>query len=154
MRKTISIISASVLPALAGLQIQGQDRVAEKAAMMAEKDPYGLIMTITAAGVVFIALIILYIVYKYIGKWFSGQFSFKKKQEKMKNDMTPETALAIAMALEQECGGEVQAAISLAIHQYLDDAVHDQESFVLTIKPTFSAWASRYATVRQLPERK
>lgn len=147
-------ISACIL-ALSGLQASAQNSaaVAEKSQMMAEKDPYGLIMTVTAAGVVFIALIILYIVYKYIGKFLSGQLSFKR-EKKMKNEMTPETALAIAMALDRECSGETQAAIGLALHQYLNDTVHDQESFVLTIKPTFSAWASRYATLRQLPERK
>lgn len=146
---TLSVASffLGMLPMLA------QGNVEEKSRIMAERDPYGIIMTITAAGVVFVALIILYIIYKYIGKALSGQLSFKRKGTKMKTDMTPETALAIAMALDKECGGETKAAIGLALHQYLNDTVHDQESFVLTIKPTFSAWASRYATLRQLPRK-
>lgn len=34
----------------------------------------------------------------------------------------------------QDPEGEVSAAISLALHQYLDAEVHDYESYVITIK--------------------
>ena len=37
------------------------------------------------------------------------------------------------MALDQEMNGEVYAAISMAMHQYLNDTVHDMESYIITI---------------------
>ena len=48
--------------------------------------------------------------------------------------MTPETAAAIAMALDQEMNGEVYAAIAAALHLYAEESVHDKESFVITIQ--------------------
>lgn len=154
MRGKAKYITASILPFITALPALAQGDVAEKSRIMAERDPHGFIMSVTAAGVVFVALIILYIVYKYIGKLLSGQISLKRKKKEMKKEMTPEVALAIAMALDRECGGEVNAAIGLALHEYFSETVHDQESFVITIRPTLSAWASRYATLRQLPTRK
>ena len=38
------------------------------------------------------------------------------------------------MALDQELNGEVYAAIGMALHQYLNDTVHDNESYIITIK--------------------
>lgn len=134
---------AVLLPAVSSAQN------AEKVNALAERDPHGFIMSLTAACVVFTALIILYIIYKYIGKGFSGEL-FKKKPAK--EEMTPEVALAIAMALDKENAGEVQAAIALALHQYMDGAVHDNESFIVTIRNTPSAWNSKQLTLRQLPK--
>lgn len=140
---SVAVLSA-LMPAIASAQN------AEKVNALAERDPHGFIMSITAAGVVFVVLFILYIIYKYIGKGFSGE-SGRKKQESPKGEMTPEVALAIAMALDKENDGEVQAAIALALHQYMDDTVHDNESFVITIRHTPSAWNSKQFTLRQLP---
>jgi hypothetical protein len=38
------------------------------------------------------------------------------------------------MALDQELSGEVYAAIGMAVHQYLSDTVHDNESYIITIR--------------------
>ncbi len=48
---------------------------------------------------------------------------------------------------------EICAAIAMALEAYNAEN-HDQESFVLTIKPTQSAWNSPRATLRQLPRKK
>ena len=48
--------------------------------------------------------------------------------------------------------GEVYAAISLALHLYMEDAVHDNESFVLTINRKQSSWNSKGQNFRQLPK--
>jgi hypothetical protein len=57
---------------------------------------------------------------------------------------------AIAMAIQQEFGGEVYAAIALALHNYLEGAVHDHESFVITIKPSGqSGWNNKSLTLRK-----
>ena len=47
---------------------------------------------------------------------------------------SPEEAAAIALALDQEMNGETYAAIGLALHQYLNETVHDNESYIITIK--------------------
>ena len=63
--------------------------------------------------------------------------------------MTPEKAGILAKAIE-----ETYAAIAMALQMHACGIVHDQESFVLTIRPTLSAWADRHSTLRQLPSRK
>lgn len=127
---------------------------ATKSQIMAERDPHGFIMAITAICVVFIALIILYLFYKYIGKAYTGKIRLKKTSGKKGGKTDEETALAIALALEQECGGEIEAAIAAALHMYMNDTVHDEESFVLTISHKPSAWATKQFMLRQLPTRK
>ena len=111
-----------------------------KSAEMAEKDPHGTIITLVSVSVVFMALIILYFAYTFIGKATSGQFkmpALKKKPEAAApkgGKPSEEVAAAIAMALDQVLNGEVYAAIGMAMHQYLNDTVHDMESYVITIR--------------------
>ena len=68
--------------------------------------------------------------------------------------MTPEKAAMLARAMEQTLAGETYAAIAMALQMHACGRIHDQESFVLTIRPTLSAWADRHSTLRQMPERK
>lgn len=66
--------------------------------------------------------------------------------------MTPEVAAAISMALSQEFGGEIHAAIALALDDYLGGGTHDEESFVITIRPSQgSNWNDKAQNFRQLP---
>lgn len=117
--------------------LQVSDNVLLKSAEMAEKDPHGSIITLVSIGVVFMALIILYIAYSMIGKIISGHInipSIISKAKAKRPKQTDEVAVAIAMALDKELNGETYAAISLAMHQYLNDTVHDIESYVITIR--------------------
>ena len=51
-----------------------------------------------------------------------------------------------------EAGGDHYAAIAAAVHLYLADAVHDSESYTLTIrKETPSAWSDKKLNFRKLP---
>ncbi|MCM1177360.1 MAG: OadG family protein [Bacteroidales bacterium] len=135
-------------------QVAGAD-VQTKSAQMLDKDPHGWIMTVTSVCVVFAVLILLWFIYSLVGKAFTGKRSMESRAAApAKAGMTGEVAAAIAMALEKENNSEVNAAIALALHQYMNDTVHDQESFVLTIKPTFGPYAARQFTLRQLPEKK
>jgi Na+-transporting methylmalonyl-CoA/oxaloacetate decarboxylase gamma subunit len=104
---------------------------------MAEKDPHGLIITLVSVSVVFFALIILYFAYTFIGKAIG--FDFKKilsglQTKKTKAGPTSEEAAAIALALDQEMNGEIYAAIGMAMHRYMNDTVHDNESYIITIR--------------------
>lgn len=119
--------------------LQVSASVLEKSADMAVKDPHGVIITLVSVSVVFIALVVLYFAYDLIGKISSGQLRLPERKKKAKptakgEGPTPEEAAAIAMALDQEMNGEVYAAISMALHQYLSDTVHDNESYMITIK--------------------
>ena len=119
--------------------LQVSEQVAIKSAEMAAKDPHGIIITAVSVSVVFFALIILYFAYTFIGKMSSGEIKLKMPEKKAapkpaKGGPTPEEAAAIALALDQEMNGEVYAAIGMALHQYLNDTVHDMESYIITIK--------------------
>lgn len=146
--KRISI--ASIL--LSASQFANAD-VMTKAEEMSSRDPHGWIMTITSVCVVFTVLILLWFIYAFAGKMFSGRL-FRKDSKSAQQGMTPEVAAAIAMAIEKESKSEVNAAIALALHQYMNGTAHDQESFVLTIRPTFGPYAARQFTLRQLPEKR
>lgn len=128
--------------------------------LMAQRDPHGYIMSLTAVAVVFSALIILFICYSITGNIMSGKWKFKlpkrapKKAAERRGTSSvkeEEVAVAIAMALEKEFGNEVQAAIGMALHRYFTESIHDNESFVITIKPAASKWAERQSTFRKLP---
>lgn len=129
--------------------LQVSQSVIEKSAEMSEKDPHGAIITLVSVCVVFTALVILYFAYTFVGKAVNGEmdwksffrwFSRKPSYVNMvgpsaKTDSpTAEEAAAIVLALDQELNGEAYAAIGLALHQYLNDTVHDMESYIITIK--------------------
>ena len=111
--------------------LQVSDNVIRKSAEMAEKDPHGIIITVVSVSVVFIALAVLYLAYSMIGKAVNNTFRRRKKKT---TGPTHEEAAAIAMALDHEMNGEIYAAISMALHQYLNETVHDNESYIITIK--------------------
>lgn len=120
--------------------LQTSEKVLAKSAEMMDKDPHGAIITLVSVSVVFFALLILWGAYSFIGKLSSGQIKFpqrKKKTQVVKPAVgkpDDEVAAAIALALDQEMNGEVYAAIGTALHLYMNDTVHDLESYVITIK--------------------
>lgn len=114
-----------------------------KAEKLARTDPHGITMTLVAIAVVFGALIILFLCYTFVGalctgrfNWVAGLFKRKKKNRKKGSANLPdaETAAAIAVALRMDCSDEIQAAIGLALHRYLSESVHDNESYTITIR--------------------
>ena len=153
MKNHLRTLSAGILLFSAGII-----SATEKSDAIALKDPYGVTLTITSVCVVFFALLILSIIYYFVGRAFTKG---PKKETKKPVKAAPsagapdsETALAIAMALDRELSGETEAAIALALHRYLSETLHDDESYVITIRPTFGPYASRTLTLRQLPPRK
>ena len=95
-------------------------------------DPHGLIITIVSVAVVFSALVVLYFAYSLIGKILNKKVVLPKKISG--RNPSEEEAVAIAMALDQELNGEIYAAIGLALHQYMNETVHDTKSYIITIK--------------------
>lgn len=128
--------------------INGRGSQKTKAEVIKETDPHGVTLTIVCVLVVFCALLILFVIYNLSGMIFTGKFKRKKKEEaKPKalagNAPQEEIAAAIAMALNAECSGEVEAAIATALHLYIGDCMHDAEPYIITIKPQASAWKAK-----------
>ncbi len=128
---------------------------------MKEKDPHGWVLTLISVSVVFAALTILAFIFGWIGN--ANKKKALKAAGQSKNmpahakggsstNMSPEVAAAISMALTQEFGTEVYAAIAMALDDYLGGGVHDQESFIITIRPSQnSGWNDKAQNFRQSP---
>ncbi|MGE0078262.1 MAG: OadG family transporter subunit [Bacteroidales bacterium] len=109
-------------------------------------DPFGVVMAITAMLVVFCALLILYRIFRTIGK--SNQKAVQRKQRKAQE-------AGEEVVHEEEISGEVFAAISTALYLY-ETEKHDQESAIITIQRVsrmYSPWSSKIYGLRQLPSR-
>ena len=119
---------------------------AAKPDRMKEIDPYGWVLALTAMSVVFLALILLYFIFKAIG---NANIRAGKKRA---------AAVAGTDVKDSQYGevpGEVYAAIATAMHLYQEDGEgHDEESFVVTLHHTdrtYSPWSSKIYTLRQTP---
>ncbi len=119
----------------------------EKVENFKENDSAGIGMTVTAMGVVFIALIILYLVFKQVGK---TAVNLSRKRAMKASGLSKEQAKEIASE-----SGEIYAAIAMAIYE-ATEAVHDDENTVLTIKNVarnYSPWSSKIYSLRELPKK-
>lgn len=114
-------------------------------------DSVGISMSITAMGVVFLGLILLYISFKIV-----GNIAIKlSKRNAMKAHGITDAKEAKQIGLG-ELQGETFAAIAMAMHEYQED-VHDVENTVITInrvKRSYSPWSSKIYTLRETPHRK
>lgn len=111
-----------------------------------EIDPYGIGMTMIAMFVVFMALAILFVIYKNMGRFFIRRGVSAQKP------VTSEVKVA-AKHSEEEMSGEVNAAIAMALYLYQNE-LHDFENTVLTINKVsrnYSPWSSKIYTLRKLP---
>ncbi len=118
-----------------------------KSMIMKKQDPYGWIMAVTAMSVVFLALIILYFIFKLTGKL--SVRNANKKAAVAKKIENPKV-------LNREVSGETFAAIAASLHQYFtENEAHDEESYIVTMHHTdrsYSPWSSKIYGLRQLPE--
>ena len=111
-----------------------------KAEKLMRTDPHGFTLTLVAVGVVFLALVVLYLCYTLVGAICTGKFrrpegkKAGKKAGKAGKAAEGEIAAAIALALRLEGGNETEAASARALDPYLNESVHDNESYVITIR--------------------
>jgi len=110
-------------------------------------DPAGFGMSIISMTFVFLALILLYIVFKLLG-------NISKKAAIRAGKLTVKPTPKVNVVIHQgEVSGEVNAAIAMALYMYQDE-MHDQENTVLTMKRvsrTYSPWSSKIYTLRKNP---
>lgn len=119
----------------------------EKIENFQRNDSLGIGMTITAMAVVFLGLLILYLVFKQIGKS-AIRISQRNAKKAAGNG-------SLHADVGQE-SGEIFAAIATALHEISDDN-HDIENTVLTIRKvqrSYSPWSSKIYTLRQSPNKK
>jgi hypothetical protein len=109
-----------------------------------EFDPYGIGMALVAMTVVFIALVLLYLIFKNTRRIYGINLrKIFKKDEK----------IIPVIHEEHDIAGEVNAAIAMALHLYQSE-YHDHEETVLTIKKvtrTYSPWSSKIYGLRRSP---
>ena len=144
-------LSLATVPMVAWAQDHPQ--FSEKVQKLAERDPAGGIMTFTAVLVVFLALLMLVLIFRGIGMFFQTRNTSQKgaqtapqKASAPRSTGTPssEALVAISLALQSAVGtpDEVAAAIALALRSELETQ-HDQESYVLTIRHRPTMWNVR-----------
>lgn len=120
----------------------------EKVEKFRQNDKFGASMTITSMLVVFCALLVLYIVFKIVGK------SSTRISEKRRGKSTTVETTA-GKPDPQGIPGEVLSAIFMALHEEQND-VHDFEHTILTINKinkNYSPWSSKIYGLRELPRR-
>ena len=107
-------------------------------------DSDGLVLVIIGYCIVFIALFLLYLFFRYI---IPSILRIKTGKSRTGKGSEPsETNQRI------EITGEVNAAISMALYLYFNE-LHDEESNILTIKrvsKVYSPWSSKIYGVRKL----
>lgn len=155
MKKYLTIISL-----LAGAAVPA---LASNAENFREHDPIGWMMAIISMGVVFCALLILFICFKYgydgivalclkIKKLFHRQKQLEAitdKRSKRQSEMKV-TDAATGKAIDDS---EIAAAIGVALFMHAD-GMHDAESDVLTLGVTTSAWTGAGQNQKRHPLRK
>ncbi|MDR0544483.1 MAG: OadG family protein [Odoribacteraceae bacterium] len=127
------------LDASRGIQHIGLDDAAtlhyrkpKMAEQIADADPVGIGMAAVAMSVVFLGLLLLYLVFKNIGKTLSGG---RKREKKV----------AAKDGLPGNTEDLTRVAIAAAIHLY-NEELHDEENTVLTINRVsraYSPWSSK-----------
>jgi Na+-transporting methylmalonyl-CoA/oxaloacetate decarboxylase gamma subunit len=114
-----------------------------KSEFFKQVDPFGLGMTVIGYVIVFIALLLLYIIFYNISK----VLQLKLKRFLRKEGVIDKAKKDISIP------GEVNAAIALALHLYFQE-MHDEESAILTINRAskiYSPWSSKIYGLRQHP---
>ena len=117
----------------------------EKLDNFKRNDSLGVGMSVTAMSVVFLGLILLYLVFKWI-----GNTSIKMSQRNAQKAAGDGEVVS-----PKNVSGEVFAAIATALYE-VTEAAHDEESTVLTIKrvqKSYSPWSSKIYGLRETPKK-
>ena len=128
-------------------------------------DPIGWMMAVISMGVVFSALLILFLCFKYgytgiaaialrIKKLFHRQQQLEIITEKRsKRELKKVVKVSDAASGEVVADDELAAAIGVALFLH-EDGMHDAESDVLTLANTTSAWTGAGQNQKHSPVRR
>ena len=128
---------------------QDHPQLSEKVQRLAERDPAGGIMTFTAVLVVFLALLLLVLIFRSNAPKVEKPATQKAPAASSTGKPSAEALVAISLALQSAAGkpDEVAAVIAMALRSELETQ-HDHESYVLTIRHRPTMWN---AHVQQTP---
>ena len=135
--------------------------LASNAENFSAHDPFGWMMAVISMGVVFVALLILFLCFKYgytgiaaialrIKKLFHRQQQLEIITEKRSKRVVK---VADAASGEVVADEELAAAIGVALFLN-EDGMHDAESDVLTLADTTSAWTGAGQNQKHSPVRR
>ena len=152
------LLAAVATPALAA----ASKPLTESSARFQEHDPLGWMMAIISMGVVFVALLILFLCFKYgytgiaavalrIKKLFHRQKQLETLTEKRSKRDKAMKVTEAATGKEVD-DAELAAAIGVALFLHAD-GMHDAESDVLTLAPATSAWTGAGQNQKRYPDR-
>lgn len=137
--------------------------LASNADNFAQNDPVGWMMAIIAMSVVFSALVILFLSFKYLYPFFAWcglQIMKKLHRKKQYEQITDRRAnQQKQLKVNDKASGatvddyELVAAIGVALFLH-EDGMHDQESGVLTLTPGTSTWTGAGQNQKRSPLRK
>ena len=136
--------------------------LANNADRFGEQDPIGWMMAIISMGVVFSALVVLFLSFKYLYPllaWCGLQIMkmfHRKKQIEQVNDRRAQASKAREEAKKGAASqNEEELAALIAVGLFLhEDGMHDQESGVLTLAPSASPWTGAGNNQKKSPLRK
>lgn len=114
-----------------------------------QQDPSGIVMTLIAMGVVFLALVAIFIIFKVF-----GMVMMKRSNRNSINNGGE--AVVGKQAKNGGYTGEEVAAIAMALKMYQED-LHVRESSIITINNVsrkYSPWNSKIHGITELPMRK
>ncbi|MCL2072590.1 MAG: OadG family protein [Marinilabiliaceae bacterium] len=112
---------------------------------IAKRDPYGIGMAMIAMSVVFLALLMLYLVFRQVGV---QMLAIQKRRSQKPTEKPSEKKVEPkreSVSSNAAMSDGVYAAIAAAIHLYSEE-IHDVENTVLTINKvsrTYSPWNSK-----------
>jgi Na+-transporting methylmalonyl-CoA/oxaloacetate decarboxylase gamma subunit len=154
MIRTLSLLTGLFL-ACAGPVLAQDDATADKIQKFQEQDPYGVSMSIIAMGVVFCALLILFLCFKWSGKILNKgvRSSLGLKKTAAKAAPKAQGPKVVETATGAPAADEVAAAIGVALFLHAD-GMHDHESEELTLVSAPAAWTGCGANHKQMPLRK
>ena len=149
----MSLLGSAVSPALAN-----------NADNFQAHDPIGWMMAIISMGVVFVALLILFLCFKYV---YNGvaycivritKLFHRKKQYEAISEKRSNRDGSSKMTVKDASGAVVNdedlaAAIGVGLFLH-EDGMHDAESDVLTLMPAASAWTGAGQNLKKSPIRK
>lgn len=109
-----------------------------------ENESYGTAMAFMTLVIVFVVLVAMYFIFKFLSRVYTLDIRNKNKRKGVESTAAVST---------ESISGEVNAAIVMALHLY-DNELHDIENTVLTIKKvsrTYSPWSSKIYGMRKSP---
>ena len=127
-------------------------------------DPMGWMMAVISMSVVFVALLVLFLCFKYV---YTGvaycivritKLFHRKKQYEAISEKRSNRDVSAKMTVKDAAGAvvndeELAAAIGVALFLH-EDGMHDAESDVLTLMPAASAWTGAGQNLKKSPIRK